>query len=80
MALDTDHDGYITIEDLLKYFGNEPDINYNDLKKLITDKDKKKQGRIDYADFSKWLGNAFHMAPGFYLDRTLAVTQNMSCS
>mgnify|MGYP002630732892 FL=1 len=66
MALDTDYDGYITIEDILKYFGNETDLNYNDLKKLIIDKDHKKKGRLGYMDFSKWLGNAIHMSEGFY--------------
>ena len=42
LALDTDYDGIITVEDILKYFGNETDLNYNDLKKLINDKDSKK--------------------------------------
>lgn len=41
LALDTDYDGLITVEDILKYFGNETDLNFNDLKKLITDKDSK---------------------------------------
>ena len=66
LSLDTDYDGYITVEDILKYFGNEKDLNYNDLKKLMIDKDSKKQGRIGYSDFSKWLGNAIHLAEGFY--------------
>jgi len=35
LALDSDYDGYITVEDILRYFGNEKEINYNDLKKLI---------------------------------------------
>lgn len=42
LALDSDYDGIITVEDILKYFGNETDLNYNDLKKLINDKDSKK--------------------------------------
>jgi hypothetical protein len=42
LILDTDYDGFITIEDLLKYFGNETEIDYDDLKKLINDKDSKK--------------------------------------
>ena len=66
LALDSDYDGYITVEDILKYFGNETDLNYNDLKKLIQDKDNKKIGRLSYMDFSKWLGNAIHMSEGFY--------------
>jgi Ca2+-binding EF-hand superfamily protein len=60
LSLDTDYDGFITVEDILKYFGNETDLNYTDLKKLITDKDSKGEGRLGYQDFSKWLGNAIH--------------------
>jgi hypothetical protein len=41
LALDTDYDGFITVEDILKYFGNEKELNYNDLKKLMKDKDSK---------------------------------------
>jgi Ca2+-binding EF-hand superfamily protein len=57
MALDTDHDGFATLENFLVYFSNEDNINYDDLKKLITDKDSKGKGKIDFFDFSKWLGN-----------------------
>lgn len=42
LALDSDYDGYITVEDVLKYFGNEKELNFLDLKKLITDKDIKR--------------------------------------
>ena len=42
LLLDTDYDGFITIEDILKYFGNEKDLNYDDLHKLMVDKDSKK--------------------------------------
>lgn len=48
LALDTDYDGFITVEDILKYFGNETDLNFNDLKKLITDKDAKGEGKLGY--------------------------------
>lgn len=54
------------MEDILKFFGNDKELNYNDLKKLMIDKDSSKQGKISYADFSKWLGNAIHMPEGFY--------------
>ena len=60
LALDTNYDGFITVEDILKYFGNDTDLNFNDLKKLITDKDSKKEGSLGYMDFSKWLGSAIH--------------------
>ena len=66
LALDGDYDGYITVEDILKYFGNDPDLNYNDLIKLMIDHDEQKQGRIGYSDFSKWFGNAIHSSSGFY--------------
>lgn len=65
LQLDSDYDGFITIEDVLKYFGNETDLNYNDLKKLIHEKDSTHTGRISYTDFSKWLGSAIHMPEGF---------------
>jgi Ca2+-binding EF-hand superfamily protein len=67
LALDTDYDGYITVEDILRYFGEgEKDLNYNDLKKLVRDKDSKKLGKIGYTDFSKWVGNSIHQSEGFY--------------
>ena len=66
MAIDSEHNGYITVEDMLKYFGNESDINYGDLKKIIYDKDSTKRGRLVFTDFSKWLGSAIHMSEGFY--------------
>jgi Ca2+-binding EF-hand superfamily protein len=67
LALDSDHDGYITVEDILRHFGQEKSlVNYNDLKKIIVDKDSKKRGMIGYTDFSKWVGNAIHMSEGFY--------------
>jgi len=66
LALDTDYDGYITVEDILKYFGTDKELNYDDLKKIMIDKDSKKQGKIGYSDFSKWLGSAIHMSEGFY--------------
>ena len=54
------------MEDILKYFGNEKDLNYKDLCKLIHSKDSEKSGRLNYMMFSKWLGNSIHMAEGFY--------------
>ena len=60
LALDSDYDGFITVEDILRYFGEEKEMNYADLKKLIKDKDSKKQRKIGYTDFSKWVGNSIH--------------------
>jgi len=45
LALDSDYDGYITVEDILRHFGQEGRVNYNDLKKIVIDKDSKKEGK-----------------------------------
>lgn len=66
LALDHDYDGYITVEDFYKKFGHEKDIKFEDLKKLVADKDSKKNGRINYSDFSRWLGSSIHQSEGFY--------------
>lgn len=67
LGLDTDYDGYITVEDILRYFGQDSkDFNFNDLKKLITEKDSTGRGMLGYADFSKWVGNSIHQSEGFY--------------
>ena len=69
LGLDTDYDGYITVEDILRNLGHNSeskDFSYNDLKKLITEKDSKGEGRLGYADFSKWVGNSIHQSEGFY--------------
>jgi Ca2+-binding EF-hand superfamily protein len=41
LDLDLDHDGFITGEDILRYFGasKNKEIDYNDLMKLILEKD-----------------------------------------
>ena len=67
LGLDTDYDGFITVEDILRYFGQDSnEFNYNDLKKLITEKDSTGRGMLGYADFSKWVGNSIHQSEGFY--------------
>jgi RNase P/RNase MRP subunit POP5 len=53
------------VEDILRLIGSGVDssnkeFDFNDLKKLIWDKDSKRQGRISYADFSKWMGGVIH--------------------
>ena len=62
LDLDTDYDGFITVEDILRYFGSDSskDFNFNDLKKILMEKDSRKRGKIGYADFSKWVGNSIH--------------------
>jgi hypothetical protein len=66
LALDADHDGFITIEDFLRNFGDNKDLQFVDLKKLIQSKDHFNRGKISYEDFSAWVGNSIHMSEGFY--------------
>ena len=57
LDLDSDYDGYVTVDDILRFFGSEDkDMDFKDLTKLIVDKDNKKLGKINYTDFSKWMG------------------------
>jgi len=66
LALDADYDGFITVEELLKLLGSDSGFDFKDLKKLVIDKDRNKVGKIDYTDFSKWLGGSIQMSEGFY--------------
>ena len=61
LDLDLDHDGYITSLDIMRFFGDSnKEIDFNDLLKLIYEKDQSKQGQLNYADFSKWMGVVIH--------------------
>ena len=60
LTLDQDYDGVINIEDILKYFANDKDLNFKDLAKLMKTKDEKGEGSLNYRDFSRWLGNSIH--------------------
>ena len=33
---------------------------------MLKDKDSKKRGLLNYADFSRWMGVAIHQSEGFY--------------
>ena len=67
LDLDTDYDGFITVEDILRFCGGvSKEFDFNDIRKLIQDKDNKRQGKISYADFSKWMGGVIHQSEGFY--------------
>jgi hypothetical protein len=66
LALDSNYDGVVDAEDILKQFSNEDKIDYTDLHKLMKDKDSNHVGELNYTDFSKWLGCAVHQISGFY--------------
>lgn len=61
LDLDIDHDGFVTAEDIMRFFGDSnKEIDFNDLIKLMHEKDSNKLGRLSYADFSKWMGVVIH--------------------
>ena len=67
LDLDSDYDGFVTVDDILRFFGSEDkEMDFKDLTKLIIDKDHKKQGKINYTDFSKWMGGEIQKSEGFY--------------
>ena len=67
LDLDTDYDGYVTVEDIMRHFTTDSSgFEFKDLKKLIHDKDSRRVGRISYADFSKWMGGTIHQSEGFF--------------
>ena len=66
LHLDSDYDGFIQVEDILRHFKPEDGIDFYDLKKLMQDKDSKHVGKIGYTDFSRWLGGCIHQSSGFY--------------
>lgn len=50
----------------MRYLGSDLKIEYDDLKKLIQDKDSHRQGKLNYADFSRWIGSTINQPEGFY--------------
>ena len=61
LDLDSDYDGFVTVEDIIRYFDSDnKEFDFKDLTKLIIDKDSKRLGKISYADFSKWMGGVIH--------------------
>ena len=50
----------------MRNFGDERDLNYADLKKLVEERDTVNDGKISYNAFSSWVGGSIHMSEGFY--------------
>ena len=51
LDLDIDNSGFITAEDIIRYFGADNEFPYSDLKKLMIDRDhhsKDRDGRLNY--------------------------------
>ena len=62
LDLDMDRDGYISVEDIMKYFGTQTELSIVDLKKILSDRSShpSKLPLISYQDFSRWVGNSIH--------------------
>lgn len=58
--LDSNHDGFISIEDFMRTFGGDSMPNVQDLRKLMIEKDSKRVGKLNYEDFSSWVGSSIH--------------------
>jgi hypothetical protein len=65
LALDDNHDGQIEPKDLIRLFGNSVEIDYKDLEKIMKERGNGKK-MLNYADFSRWMGNAIQQAEGYY--------------
>ena len=57
--MDADHDGLIKIEDFLRNF-SDIEVSYDDLTKLLKERDSRRVGELNYEDFSAWVGNCIH--------------------
>lgn len=67
LTLDTDHDGWVEPKDIVAAYGVHLNINFNDLVKLMDSVSAHQDGtgRLNYADFSKWMGNEIHNLASF---------------
>jgi hypothetical protein len=70
LDLDYNHDGFVEPTDIIRMFGFNVEIHFDDLLKIMSEKASTKDAnggvRLNYSDFSKWLGAAIHQAEGFY--------------
>lgn len=67
LDLDFDHDGEISAEDILIYFGGGSRfIDFDDLEKILKDLSTNKKGTLSYNDFCRWMGNAIQVCSGLY--------------
>ncbi|CAI2381224.1 unnamed protein product [Moneuplotes crassus] len=67
LSLDTDYDGCITAEDIARQFGKVAlKLDFRDLRTLMKNRDSKREGRINFQDFCKWMGGAIEPTETFY--------------
>ena len=69
LDIDENYDGFITAEDLAKLIGGASGSNrfdFNLIKMLINIRNKNKNSKLNYTEFSGWLGNTIEPAEAFY--------------
>jgi len=64
LDLDKDYDGFIKAEDIANLLGGNVDLL--DLEGLLKNRDSKRQGKIDFRDFCRWMGTSIEPSEGFY--------------
>ena len=62
LDLDDNHDGFVEPSDIIRRYGGSIDFVFADLKKIMAENDSTKSGtgRLNYQDFSRWVGGAIH--------------------
>ena len=69
LDLDEDYDGYLTAEDFAKLIGGASGssrYDFNIIKIMVNMKNKKKNSKINYTEFSQWFGAVIEPVEGFY--------------
>ena len=64
LDVDQDYDGFITAEDIAKFYGANAD--FKEIQTMLRNRDSKRVGKIDFKDFCKWMGTAIEPCEGFY--------------
>lgn len=65
--MDLNHDGFVEPKDIVDMYGTHLKIDYPDLVKIMERANVRKDGtgRLNYPDFSMWMGNEIHNLASF---------------
>jgi Ca2+-binding EF-hand superfamily protein len=69
LDLDEDYDGFLTPEDFAKLIGGSSGssrFDFNLIKMLIKMRNRGKNSKINYTEFSQWFGQVIEPAEAFY--------------
>ena len=67
LTIGQDHEGYVDPKDIVAMYGSHITIEYADLIKIMENVNSKADGtgRLNYNDFSRWMGNEIHNLASF---------------